>query len=402
MKSKQLYSFASIILLSVAIISCSKKEVTTYNKLQLQSSNAISSDTIPAFAKGTLLEGKTYYITQDVLVQKGDTLYAQPGTNVIIKNNAQIAIQGVILLDGTQAQPISFNSDSKLPGSWGGFQCDSAQAITIKWTHIDNTGGPDPSGSARKSLFVDTKINVDIEDSWFTNGQDDLIRIQSGASVTILRNTITSSGSTDGEAINLKSGVTGIVAYNVIYSQAGSGVKLETSSTAPFPQTIIDVNNNTLIANGWRRGAAEPGRGVSVGVNAIGHIFNNIMVNNYQGLEIFSDADLKTTYGSNLFYASIDNFKDETVTPAVSISLRGNFYPSDGLGKPQPTDLISTGVSNLNPSFVSFDGTVAAPNGEVNKNDFHLQLGSPAINAGNPNYNNDIGAYTSDDRGNKH
>lgn len=91
-----------------------------------------------------------------------------------------------------------------------------------------------------------------------------------------------------------------------------------------------------------------------------------------------------------------------SASPPVSISLRDNFYPSDGLGKPQPTDLISTGVANLNPSFVSFDGTVAAPNGAINNNDFHLQVGSPAINAGNPNYNNDIGAYTSDDRGNKH
>ncbi|MDQ6763079.1 MAG: right-handed parallel beta-helix repeat-containing protein, partial [Bacteroidota bacterium] len=374
----------------------------TFNNVALPSSNAISSDTIPAFAKGTLLEGKTYYIISDVTVQKGDTLYAQPGANVIVKNNAQVSVQGVLLLQGTQAEPVSFNSDSNTPGSWGGFQCDSAQAVTIKWTHVENTGGPDPSGSARKSLFVNAKINVDIEDSWFTNGQDDLIRLQSGASITILRNTITSSGSTDGEAINLKSGVTGVVAYNVIYSQAGSGIKLETSSTVPFPQTKVDVNNNTLVSNGWRRGAAEPGRGISVGVNAIGRIFNNIMVNNYQGLEIFTDADLTTSYGNNLFYASIDNFTDNTTTPAVSISLRDNFYPSDGLGMPQPTDIISTGVGNSNPSFVSFDGTVLAPNGAKNKNDFHLQVGSPALNAGNPTYNNDIGAYTSDDRGNKH
>jgi hypothetical protein len=402
MKAQQLRLIVSVITLAFGLNSCSKKEVTTFNKPVLPSSNGISSDTIPAFAKGTLLEGKTYYITEDVTVQKGDTLYAQPGANVIIKNNAQISIQGVLLLQGTQAEPISFNSDSKTPGSWGGFQCDSAQAVTIKWTHVDNTGGPDPSGSARKSLFVNVKDSVDIEDSWFTNGQDDLIRLQSGAMITILRNTITSSGSTDGEAINLKSGVTGVVAYNVIYSQAGSGVKLETSSTAPFPQTIVDVNNNTLVSNGWRRGAAEPGRGVSVGVNAIGRIFNNIIVNNYQGLEIFSDADLTTSYGNNLFYASLDNFTDNTVSPAVSISLRDNFYPSDGIGKPQSSDLISTGVENLNPLFVSFNGTVAAPNGAENKNDFHLQVGSPALNAGNPNYNNDIGAYTSDDRGNKH
>jgi len=99
-----------------------------------------------------------------------------------------------------------------------------------------------------------------------------------------------SVGSTDGEAINLKSGVTGDVGYNVIYSQAGTGIKLETNADVPFPQTTVNVFNNTLVSNGWRRGAAEPGRGVSAGVNAIGHIFNNIMVDNYQGLEIFTDA----------------------------------------------------------------------------------------------------------------
>src|SRR5260221_9741201 len=130
------------------------------------------------------------------------------------------------------------------------------------------------------------------------------MRMQLGAKVTILRNTIQCSGSTDGEAINLKTGVTGDVAYNVIYSQAGTGIKLETSSTVPIPQTVVNVYNNTLVSNGWRRGQAEPGRGVSLGVNAKGNVYNNIMVNNYQGLEIFVDADtLNTKYGNNLFYA---------------------------------------------------------------------------------------------------
>ena len=114
---------------------------------------------------------------------------------------------------------------------------------------------------ARKTVAVTTPINVDIEDSWFTNGQDDLLRLQGGCKITILRNTILCSGSTDGEAINIKSGATGVVAYNVVYSQAGTGIKLETSSTAPLPQTVVDVYNNTLVSNGWRRGAAEPGRG---------------------------------------------------------------------------------------------------------------------------------------------
>ena len=394
---------ATVFLLSVAFTSCTKEEVTTFNALKVQSSHPIDSDTLPAFATGTLLTGKTYYITQNVTVKKGDTLYAQPGSMVVVKNNSQINILGVLNLTGTQDQPIFFNSDSNTPGSWGGFQCDSAQAVTIKWTHIENTGGPDPSGSARRSVFVGAPISVDIEDSWFTNGQDDLLSIRAAAKVKILRNTITSSGSTDGEAINLKSGVTGDVAYNVIYSQAGSGIKLETSKTAPFPQTDVNVYNNTLVSNGWRRGAAEPGRGISLGVNAKGNIYNNIIMDNYQGLEIFKDADVANIqHGNNLFYASVDNYTDNTVTPNIAINLRDNFYPDDGVGKPDPSDLISTGVNNLNPMFATFDGKVASPNGAANGNNFTLQSGSPAFGAGNPIYNLDLGAYTSDGKGNKH
>lgn len=402
MKSTYFSLFVTGIFFAGFFASCKKDEITTFNTIKIPGTNPISSDTIPAFARGTLLTGKTYYITQDVTVKKGDTLYGQPGSAVIVKNNSQINIQGVLQLEGTQDQPISFNSDVNKPGTWGGFQCDTAQAVTIKWTHVENTGGPDPSGSARRTIFVNAPINVDIEDSWFTNGQDDLMGLFHAA-VTILRNTITSSGSTDGEAINLKSGVTGTVAYNVVYSQAGSGVKLETSKTAPLPQTNVEVYNNTLVSNGWRRGEAEPGRGVSAGLNAKANIYNNIFIDNYQGLEIFKDADVANIHhGNNLFYASVDTYTDNTVTPNISIDLRKNFYPDDGVGTPDPSDLISAGVDNLNPMFATFDGKVASPNGAVNSNNFTLQNGSPAFGSGNPKYNLDLGAYTSDGKGNKH
>ena len=402
MKTKHFFLLAAII--CTALFSCSKKETTTVVTPTVPPSNPIAPGNISGFVKGTLTTGNTYYITADLTIQAGDTLASQQGVNVIVKNNSQINVIGVLNIVGTKEQPVSFNSDSNTPGSWGGFQCDSAQAVTIKWAHIDNTGGPDPAGDPRKSLEVKAPIHVDIEDSWFTNGQDDLIRMQNGAIISILRNTILSSGSTDGEAINLKTGVTGTVAYNVIYSQAGTGVKLETDDLQPFPQTVVDVYNNTLVSNGWRRGAAEPGRGVSVGLNAKANIYNNIMVNNYQGLEIFTDADtVNTKYGYNLFYASTDNYTDTTAHPNIVISIRNNFYPNDGVGKPQSTDLISTGTTNLNPMFQAFDGTVAAPNGAPTTNDFHLQSGSPALGKGNTAYSNDIGAYTSDaNKSNQH
>ncbi|MGH2564130.1 MAG: right-handed parallel beta-helix repeat-containing protein, partial [Ginsengibacter sp.] len=280
MKIKHSFLLAAI---TFAVFSCSKKDTTTVVIPPPPVSNPIAPGNITGFVKGTLTTGNTYTITGDLTVKLGDTLASQEGVTVIVTNNSQINILGVLSIVGTKDKPVSFNSDSKQPGSWGGFQCDSAQAVTIKWAHIDNTGGPDPAGDPRKTVFVNAPIKVDIEDCWFTNGQDDLIRMQNGAMISILRNTILSSGSTDGEAINLKTGVTGDVGYNVIYSQAGTGVKLETDDVMPFPQTIVNVYNNTLVSNGWRRGAAEPGRGVSVGLNAKGNIYNNIMVNDYQG-----------------------------------------------------------------------------------------------------------------------
>ncbi|MDB5015547.1 MAG: hypothetical protein JWQ84_379, partial [Mucilaginibacter sp.] len=178
--------------------------------------------------------------------------------------------------------------------------------------------------------------------------------------------------------------------------------KLETIASVPKPQTIVDVYNNTIVSVGWRRGSAEPGRGTSVGVNAIGHIYNNIYVNCYHGLEIFNDADVaNTTYGNNLFYATVNTYTDLRDS-TIKINLRNNFYPPSGVGTPQPTDLISKSIGNYDPLFVKFDGTVAAPNGYPNNNDFHLQSGSPAFGAGNPKYNQDLGAYTTDGKGNQH
>jgi hypothetical protein len=393
-----------IAVIATVISSCSKStETTTVVTPTVPASNPISPGNISGFVKGTLTTGNTYTITGDLTVKLGDTLASQQGVTVIVSNNAQINIQGVLNLVGTSASPITFNSSSNQPGTWGGFQCDSAQAVTIKWTKVENTGGPDPSGSPRKTIFVSAPINVDIEDSWFTNGQDDLIRMGNGAKITILRNTILCSGSTDGEAINLKTGVTGDVAYNVIYSQAGTGVKLETNDLVPIPQTVVNVYNNDMVSCGWRRGQAEPGRGVSVGLNAKANIYNNIMVNDYQGLEIFVDADtLNTKYGNNLFYASQDTYADTTGGGNLQISIRANFYPSDGTGKPQSTDLISNAVGNMDPMFKSYDGKVATPNGAATSNDYHLLAGSPAIGKGNATYNADIGAYTSDGKGNQH
>jgi hypothetical protein len=421
MKLKQSYLLMAALVGGMA--SCSKSDNTTVNKATVPASNPIAPGSISGFVKGTFTTGNTYTITGDITIKPGDTLASQQGVTVIVKNNAQIFVQGVLNLVGTKSQPISFNSDNNKPGSWGGFYCDTmVSSVTIKWANIQNTGGPDPSGSARGSIHVSSVVpcNVDIEDSWITNGQDDAMRLQTqrGGDIapthlTILRNTILSSGSTDGEAINIKAGCTGDVAYNVVFSQAGTGVKLETASDKPFPQTKVNVYNNTLVSNGWRRGNAEPGRGVSIGLNAVGNIFNNLMVDNYHGLELFPDADtVHTTYGYNLFYSSADTFTDTTGGQHFVINIRQNFYPSTGKAKPQSTDLISNAIGNMDPKFVSFDGIFYLTNGAPTTNNFQLGSGSAASGKGTTTAfgsnsliatgSSDIGAYTSDGKGNQH
>jgi len=416
MKTKQFYLWIAAIGMAASVFSCSKNESTKKIAPVIPPSHPINSDTIGGFEKGTLLAGKTYTMNHDVYVKIGDTLLAQPGANIIVKNNSQFKIQGVFQSLGTQTSPVSFNSDSNNPGTWGGFACDSAQAVTIKWTKILNTGGPDNTGSARRTLVVSKPITVDIEDSWVENGQDDGLGLFGGCKITILRNTIQSGGSTDGEAINIKTGAYGTVAYNLIFSQAGTGVKLETAAVVTTANTNVDVYNNTMVACGWRRGAAEPGRGVSAGVSAKGNVYNNIIVNCYHGLEIFQDDGAgNVKYGNNLFYSSAISFTDNTATPPVSVNLRAGYYPAGALGVPQSSDLISTGVGNNDPMFVRFDNGFLYPNGAANNNDFHLKAGSPAIGKGNTSFSAanpstnggavpdaDLGAYPTDGKGNKH
>ncbi len=410
---KNLFSIPALaIALATTVVSC-KKDSTTTSTGNIPASHPITSDTISGFVKGTLLSGKTYYITGDVTVKPGDTLSAQSGANVVVSDGHQVLVQGTLYLVGTQSNPVVFNSKSGKSDTlngWDGFICDSAQSVNIQWTKIINAGGPDASGSPTKSIEVKAPIPVTITDSWIVNGQDDQLALQNGAKLTILRNTIQSSGSNDGEAINIKSGCTGVVAYNVIYNQAGSGIKMETSTTAGIAQTKIDVFNNTIVSIGWRRGLAEPGRAISVDKNAVANIYNNIFANNYQDLEVFTGADtINTKYGNNLFFASQATFgtADTSGSGKVNITLASNFYPGDGVGKKQASDLVG-----VDPLFVSFDNQFLHPNGYANNNNFNLSASSPAkgkgnttftlLNAGIATPNTDLGAYPTDGSGNKH
>ncbi|WP_143305121.1 right-handed parallel beta-helix repeat-containing protein [Chitinophaga vietnamensis] len=388
-------SFRAMALAALAAVSllaaCSKSNSVITNQPAILPANAITATTLAGGAvKGVMLSDSTYTINGNITVLASDTLTIQPGVTIRVTKNSAFYVQGMIISEGTKDKPITFTTPTQQAGDWGGIQADSAKYVSFKWTKLLWTGGPDSSGNPRKTLFVAAPIQVNVWDCWIQGGQDDGVRCQNGAKISILRNTIDAQGTTDGEAINIKTGATGDIAYNVIWGGAGSAIKIETSTTVQIPTTYVRVYNNTCVDNGFRRGAAEPGRGILCDAFGSGEFFNNLIVNNYQGLDIAPDADTaKVTYGNNFFYATVD-------------TLRAGFYPVGSVGKPQSGDIISTGSNNNNPMFITYTSNPPNPSLRNNPNNFHLQSGSPAIGKGKASYNNDIGAFTSDGKGNQH
>jgi hypothetical protein len=85
--------------------------------------------------KGVMLADSIYTMNGDLTVLPSDTLTIQAGATINVTGNHAFYIQGIIQSLGTQAKPITFTSTvAQTPGQWGGFQADSAKAVTFYWT----------------------------------------------------------------------------------------------------------------------------------------------------------------------------------------------------------------------------------------------------------------------------
>src|SRR5450432_4470515 len=117
MKTSKVYLMIALITIIISSCSKSNNETTTVVTPPAPVSNPITPGNISGFVKGTLTTGNTYTITSDLTIKLGDTLASQQGVTVIVTGDAQINVQGVLLLVGTSSQPISFNSATNTPGS---------------------------------------------------------------------------------------------------------------------------------------------------------------------------------------------------------------------------------------------------------------------------------------------
>ena len=459
---KSLFSTLSVVFITVTLFSSCKRgsDATYISKKQTLQASAIS-DTLHGTLKGTLVQGKVYYMDGPVTINAGDTLFIQSGVTVnVISSTAYFYVKGTFISLGTSSAPnwitvpylTGANKQDNLAAAqnpaidsaftsarnWCGIQCDtSCGLLVVKWTHIEFCGHNyvTPPISTLKSpswaiYFSNPNGFMILEDSWIYGTVDDACRF-AGGKICCMRNTFEKVSYTSGDCLNAKHGTVGIMAYNLFISTATNGTKASDKGSGSVSQCQIDMYNNTYVNGGWRQSSTAHGADLDYEQNARGQAYNNLLVNCKVGLRVVGNPVADT---ANLFYGNTFKYADSAI-------MIDQFYPTGNITKPMPTDIpnpsfLPTGYTlggtytsdtlagRNNPMFVNFP--LPCPLGYVidylGSADFHLQPGSPALNKGftgftpnnvvpvDPIYGasqitlpgKDIGCFQADGSGNRH
>lgn len=434
MKNKLNFGLLSLAL--IALSSCSNNP-SVVSAPQFKAGATISSSTLSGTVKGTMLSGKTYYFSDKVTINAGDTLVMQSGVKLLATNPAaELIVKGVFISLGTKDSPnwitgqaadlnpsayklttlVDPNLDPALKPTgklWGGIQCEpTCSLLDIKWTHLDFAGGTADALNAGQGyavgddLFVMKFKNANgiliLEDSWIYGSTTDVLRVQ-GGKISVMRNTVEKLAYNDGDCFNVKNSTVGDMAYNLIIGTAKGGTKASNLGTYGNVQTEINMYNNTYVTGGWR--SIDPDRGANVDYEqgAKGKAYNNIMVNCKTGFRILENpaADFANCfYGNNLSYgdnAAVVNdiypVTHATIPQTTDIPNPTTFYP--GFTGVAATNTFTLGevynapqlIGQNNPQFVNFPLPVADVSKLTLYNfqgnyDFHLASNSPAIGKG--------------------
>lgn len=355
------YIKTGVLVLAVSLAACHKSEDVYVSPKKVTASHPITSDTLSGSISGTLLAGKTYYFSSDLTINAKDTLLMEAGSKLIslgdgktTATSPQITCNGTFISLGTAdannyiTVPDALRTFANAgKGYWGGIQCgESSGDLILKWTHLEFAGGQAGQaadlnvfspGDPRNSLsYTNINGNCIIEDCWIYGTQDDGMRILHGH-VSIMRNTFEDCGTTGGEALNMKNGCVGDVAYNLVIGAATNAFKISNSGGGAIENKTY-LYNNTMLNSGFRQLKSGRGGSIDYEKGASGKIYNNMIINCRFGMRLTGDADIANiTYNNQQFYGN-------------DIQLTSQFYAVDGVGKQASADIVGA-PKELNPKF---------------------------------------------------
>jgi hypothetical protein len=394
--------------------------------------------------KGTLLAGKTYIMTGDLIIPENEEIVAEAGVTIIVQIPTdgigyEITNHGSFISLGTQQNPNlisvpeNMRTDANIfAGLWGGIQCsDKAKAVVLKWTRMEYMGGEGGPGTPRAGKIryglwtLSDQTEVVMENCWIYGVKDDFWR-PVGGKIHVVGNTFEFCGEDGGDVVNVKGGTVGNIAYNVVIGSATNAFKPSDDGESTI-QSNIGIFNNTILNGGHRRAGLNRGSNINFENGARGFAYNNLLVNNKNGIRILADADIQ-----NISY-------DYTLYYAVAQELLDQIPPQDSESQIQPNDIVGNTPGDNDPLFVNYDVTqftyaqlISGENQPLHMNrmtnngvtyNLRLSPGSPAIGAGHTNFSLvpvqwvhlsgdrgpspvspsvDLGAYPTNGSGNRH
>lgn len=387
----------------------------------------------------------TYHVTGNVFVEPTGSLTLLEGTTVIVDGQYSFTVRGNFYSYGTATDSVVFTVPAKqrtnaniFAGLWGGIMSSNtdgtntfaADEMVVQYTRVEfagmlgqawqdivKLGEVADTNTPEYALFFNNPDGVCvIQNSTFAYSADVAVQIDQGK-ILVSNNAFILNGKAGGEAIDLKVGTYGDIAYNLFYKVATNGVKFN----AKGGTTELHIYNNTAVECGWRQTShSDHGGSFNVEQGGKGVVYNNLIVNSTRGVR-FSDGKLPDvahlSNGFNFHYLSI-------TSPVGTDNFTPEFYPADGFtiygnGKTGPAsvdstfetahdipapvytnnvfDKVATIAAGHDPLFVKFAVTTfdvaAAVAAEEPANesfpaafDFHLQAGSPALTGGNTNF----------------
>ncbi|ANQ51175.1 hypothetical protein KMW28_17390 [Flammeovirga yaeyamensis] len=287
----------------------------------------------------TLEKGNEYWLEANLNMRPGTTLTIEEGVTVWVSpyNNPEIVIHGNMFAWGTEAAPILFTLPEAQPEffqygtvNWGGINGAEVpegserpdQEIGMTYVTIQYAGGPmnenseavrvdklEPGELGYSVFFNNNKGKLYMENCTVEHSGGDAIYIERGQ-IALFHNTVAYAGTTEDEAFNFKQGTVGDCGFNLMYSAATNGIKINNSKpTGSDSQTNVNMYNNTMAYCGWRRDG-ERGGSINIEKNAKGRILNNLIVNSKFGTKVDPSTDIageNTIVKGNYYFGHVES-----------------------------------------------------------------------------------------------
>lgn len=314
----------------------------------------------------------------DITIAEGASLTIAEGTTVIMDGNEiGFVAEGNFYSMGSAAHPNVFtipgdeDKENIFKGVWGGvLGTENTEEMVILYTTFKYAGAPAKAntpivtsgeldeGDPRFTLYFNNPDGKFImQNSTIAYTKDDGMRINQGQ-LLITNSTFILNGESGGDALNIKSGSVGDVAYNVFIGSATNGVKWSNSDDRE-PQMDVNVYNNTAINCGWRQTKAGRGGSFNLEKGGRGLAYNNMAVNCKYGTRFPNAPDnpdlANAKTGYNFYYGNND------------ASVEG-FYPSTGsitADSEMASHDIHGAKGENDPKFVNWDVTTFDPAADV-------------------------------------